>query len=303
MSSPAYRGRFAPSPTGLLHFGSLVAAVASHADARRAGGQWLVRIEDVDETRTRPGAERRILESLAAFGMHSDEPPQRQSERKALYAAALQRLVELGAAYRCSCSRRQVAALARQGIEGPVYPGTCRRDPPAPGQAAAWRLDAGDQVIDFVDRVLGPLQQDLAAEVGDFVIQRVDGYTAYQLAVVVDDREQGITDVVRGVDLLWSTPRQIRLQRLLGWPTPRYAHVPLVYGADGRKLSKRDQAHPVDESAPMPGLRAAWQHLGQQAPPASIDSPQAFWHWAAVHWQIERIPQQRTTRNEIADPL
>jgi glutamyl-Q tRNA(Asp) synthetase len=303
MRTTPYRGRFAPSPTGPLHFGSLVAAVASHADARHAGGEWLVRIEDVDETRTRPDAEPAILAALTAFGMHSDLPPERQSEHKQRYDAALERLVRAGLAFRCNCSRSEVARLGRPGIEGPVYPGTCRQRPPAAGNPAAWRLAVPPGPVTFHDRVLGAITQDVAADVGDFVIRRIDGFTAYQLAVVVDDAQQGISDVVRGADLLWSTPRQILLQRLLGHVTPRYAHLPLVYDSTGRKLSKRDAAHPVDPADPLPALRAAWQHLGQAEAPSSIRSPDAFWHWANAHWRIDRVPRAEKEPHEPADTL
>lgn len=300
MTRPVYRGRFAPSPTGSLHFGSLVAAVASHADARHHAGEWLVRIEDVDETRRRPGAERQILAALAAFGMHSDRPAVRQSARTALYRAALDRLVGLGHAYRCNCSRRTLSAGARIGSEGPVYPGTCRRAAPPPDRPAAWRLAVDGEPVGFHDRVAGAVEQDLERDLGDFVIWRIDGPAAYQLAVVVDDQAQGITDVVRGADLLWSTPRQIRLQRLLDCATPRYAHVPLVYGSDGRKLSKRDAAHPVDTARPVPALLAAWRHLGQAAPERPIADSAAFWRWAVPRWVAERIPQDSRPQCERA---
>jgi glutamyl-Q tRNA(Asp) synthetase len=303
MPTSPYRGRFAPSPTGPLHFGSLVAAVASHADARHAGGEWLVRIEDVDETRTRPDAEVRILGALAAFGMHSDAQPERQSEHKARYDAALDQLVCQGLAFCCNCSRSEVARLGRPGTEGPVYPGTCRRRRPDPDRPLAWRLAVPPGLVSFDDRVVGAIAQDVATDVGDFVIRRVDGFTAYQLAVVVDDAHQGITDVVRGADLLWSTPRQIILQRLLGYSTPRYAHVPLVYDADGHKLSKRDAAHPIDETAPMPALRAAWAHLGQAPAPPGIRSPDAFWAWAVAHWRLDRVPGAGKEQHEPADIL
>lgn len=303
MTSPAYRGRFAPSPTGPLHFGSLVAAVASFADARNRHGQWLVRIEDVDETRSVADAERLILSTLQAFGMRWDEPPVRQSDRKPHYDAALMQLQEMGLAYRCNCSRRLIAEMARIGSEGPIYPGTCRASPPPPEIPVAWRLKVDDETIGFHDRVVGETTQNLAQDIGDFVIRRIDGFTAYQLAVVVDDHEQGITDIVRGADLLWSSPRQIWLQRQLGYPMPRYAHIPLVYGEDGHKLSKSDKAHPIDATKPVRGLRAAWRHLGQIEPPAHLDNPQAFWQWAEAHWQIDRVPRDRNTANERPDPL
>ncbi|MCB1775571.1 MAG: tRNA glutamyl-Q(34) synthetase GluQRS [Gammaproteobacteria bacterium] len=290
MSRTRYRGRFAPSPSGPLHFGSLVAAVASYADARHHHGDWLIRIEDVDETRTRPGAETSILHALTAFGMHADEPPLRQSERKPLYGQALDRLLADDRIYRCSCSRRKIAMIATIGPEGPVYPRTCRRQPPPADAPAALRIEVPAGIITFDDRVVGPVTQDVAQEIGDFVVRRLDGFTAYQLAVVVDDADQGITDIVRGADLLWSTPRQLWLQRLLGFPEPRYAHVPLALDASGRKLSKRDAAHPLDDDDPLPALRAAWQHLGQATPTTSPDSVDAFWRWAIPHWRMDRVP-------------
>lgn len=291
MEPARYRGRFAPSPTGALHFGSLVAAVASHADARHHGGEWLVRIEDVDQTRARRDAETEILTTLAAFGMTGDRPPVRQCERSSIYRDALARLRDAGWAYRCGCGRRRVADDAeRTGPEGPIYAGTCARRPPPDGVETAWRVRVDDSAIAFEDRVVGSVRQRLDEEIGDFVIHRIDGFTAYQLAVVVDDHDQGVTDVVRGADLLWSTPRQIWLQRLLGFPQPSYAHLPLVYGSDGRKLSKRDQAHPVDRIRPLEGLFAAWRHLGQRRPPADIRCVDGFWSWAATSWRIEAVP-------------
>lgn len=303
MTSPIYCGRFAPSPTGPLHFGSLVAAVASFADARSQLGNWLVRVEDVDETRTRPGAEQEILATLQAFGMHWDQPPVRQSERKPLYEAAIAQLRRGGLAYRCNCSRRLIATLATMGAEGPIYPGTCRRNPPPRDMPAAWRIRVEDRTIGFTDRVVGETRQNLAREIGDFIVRRIDGYYAYQLAVVVDDQAQGITDIVRGADLLWSTPRQLWLQQQLGYRTPRYAHIPLAYGADGHKLSKRDTAHPIDAANPVTGLRAAWQHLGQLEPPAELPSAKAFWEWALPRWRIERVPHDRNTGHERTDSL
>ena len=228
MNPTTYRGRFAPSPTGPLHAGSLVAAMASFLDARAHDGAWLLRIEDIDEARALPDAAQSIMQCLQAHGMQWDGKPLWQSRRKALYKAAFERLGD--AVYPCGCSRREIAdsrvGLASDGAA--VYPGTCRHGLP-PGRAArAWRLRVPDQVIRFNDRWIGPVSQHLSIEVGDFVLKRADGYWAYQLAVVVDDAECGITDVVRGADLLDSTARQIHLQRLLGYPTPRYMHVPLL---------------------------------------------------------------------------
>lgn len=258
--APAYRGRFAPSPTGDLHAGSLLAAFGSWLLARRAGGEWLVRIEDLDPPREVPGAAQRQLDALAAFGLRSDRPVVRQSQRHALYAAALQRLLEEDLAFVCHCSRSDLAA------SGGVHR-RCLARGPRPGHAApqpAVRLRVADgATVEFDDRLLGRQRQDVAREVGDFVLRRADGHWAYQLAVVVDDADQGITDVVRGADLLDSTARQILLQRALRLPTPRYAHLPLLLDARGRKLSKSEAAHPLDPADPLPPLRAAWAALGQ----------------------------------------
>jgi glutamyl-Q tRNA(Asp) synthetase len=250
-----YRGRFAPSPTGDLHFGSLLAAFGSWLLARHAGGAWLVRVEDVDPPREVAGASQRQLQALIAFGLHSDEAIIRQSQRGDLYEAALQRLLRQGHAFECHCSRSDLAASG--GVHRRCVAKSPRLDP-------AIRLRVPDgTMITFDDGVRGTQVQDVSHEIGDFVLRRAEGYWAYQLAVVVDDGAQGITDVVRGADLLDSTPRQIYLQRVLGLPTPRYAHLPLVVGADGRKLSKSDAALPVDPRAPLPALHAAWLALGQ----------------------------------------
>ena len=289
MSTSEYRGRFAPSPTGELHFGSLVAAVASFVDARQHDGRWMVRIDDVDQTRTVPGAETSILQTLERFGMHSDEPPIRQSDRNARYRGALRRLQDKDLIYRCVCSRKTIATIARAGREGPIYPGTCRRNPPDGNVPAAWRFQVDHVPIRFTDRVFGELAQDLATDVGDFVVYRVDGFCAYQLAVVVDDADQGITHIVRGADLLWSTPRQLALQRSLGLPPAHYMHIPLVYDEEGRKLSKRDAAHPVDTSRPLDALIAAWRHLGQTEPPPDLHQCDEFWQFAVPNWSVDKI--------------
>jgi glutamyl-Q tRNA(Asp) synthetase len=268
---PGYVGRFAPSPTGPLHAGSLVAALASWLDARAQGGRWLVRIEDVDTPRCIPGADQFILQQLATLGLQPDAPPVWQSQRGDLYAAALQRLQTAGQAYPCACSRKDIAAAAGpQPRHGElVYPGTCR--PGLAGRPArAWRLlTAGAGVIDWQDRRLGTQRQDLEAEVGDFVLKRADGLWAYQLAVVVDDAAQGITDIVRGADLADNTPRQLWLQRLLGLPRPRYLHTPLVLAADGQKLSKQNGAAALDLADPLAALRTAALPLGLRLQAAS----------------------------------
>lgn len=260
-----YRGRFAPSPTGPLHQGSLVAAVASYLDARRQGGRWLVRMEDVDEPRSVPGAADRILRTLEAFGLVWDEPVVYQSRRKELYRAALERLRQVGHVYPCGCTRKEIAdSVSGQGGEVP-YPGTCRNGL-APGRTArAWRVRVADETIAYVDRAQGPQSQNLERAVGDFVLLRADGYFAYQLAVVVDDADQGITDVVRGADLLDSTPRQIYLQQLLGYAMPRFLHVPLVRNEAGEKLSKQTRAAAVEPSGGA--LREALRFLGEEPPP------------------------------------
>jgi len=255
--TPRYRGRFAPSPTGALHFGSLVAALGSWLDARAHDGVWLVRIEDLDPPREVPGAADAQLAMLAAFGLVSDEPVVRQSERGALYDAALQQLADAGWLFECACTRSDLSATA--GIHQ-----RCLR-PVLAGQPHALRLRMPALDIWFEDRVCGRYGQRLDEAVGDLVLRRSDGWYAYQLAVVVDDAAQGITHVVRGADLLDSTPRQIHLQRLLGLPTPVYMHLPLVRDEAGRKLSKSIASLPVDAADPLPALRAAWQHLGQDA--------------------------------------
>lgn len=271
-------GRFAPSPTGPLHAGSLVAALASWLDARARGGRWLVRIEDVDAPRCSAQAEAQILQQLAALGLQPDEPPVRQSGRSALYEAALQRLTDAGLVYPCACTRKEIeGALQAAGVlherhAERVYPGTCRGG--LQGRPArAWRLHTGacgSPVIDWNDRRLGPQRQDVAREVGDFVLQRADGLWAYQMAVVVDDADQGVTDVVRGEDLADNTARQILLQRALGLPTPRYLHTPLVLAADGQKLSKQNGAAALDTSQPVAALAQAARHLGLPDPPGSV---------------------------------
>ncbi|OXI74059.1 tRNA glutamyl-Q(34) synthetase GluQRS [Burkholderia sp. AU31280] len=265
--NPGYRGRFAPSPTGPLHFGSLVGALASWLDARAHDGIWLVRIEDLDGPRTVPGAADDILATLAHFGMTPDEPPVWQSTRDAAYAAALERLVAAGRVYPCGCTRKEIADSLRAVHERHTtlaYPGTCRTG--LHGKPArAWRLrvpDGSDAVVTFDDRWQHTQSQNLATEVGDFVLKRADGQWAYQLAVVVDDADAGITHVVRGADLLDSTARQIYLQRCVGVPTPAYLHVPVVVDANGEKLSKQTGATALERHDPLPALRAAAAHLG-----------------------------------------
>ncbi len=304
---PAYVGRFAPSPTGPLHAGSLVAALASWLDARAHDGRWLVRIEDVDRPRCRDGAAETILRQLAACGLLPDEPPWRQSARDLFYEQASMRLIADGWAYPCGCSRSEIAAACEacgfvrpRGAEW-VYPGTCRSGlrgkparalrlrveaPAAPTVAAHTSGDrpapAAAHVIDWQDRRLGARRQNLATEVGDFVLLRADGCWAYQLAVTVDDAAQGVTDVVRGEDLADNTPRQIHLQRLLGSPTPTYLHTPLVLGEDGEKLSKQNGATALRLDQPVNALQAAGAVLGIRA---DADTPSGWLAAAVALWR------------------
>ncbi len=286
-----YRGRFAPSPTGPLHFGSLVAAVASYCDARAAGGEWLLRIEDVDLPRRRPGAEAQILAALERYGFAWDGPVTRQSERVELYEAALAQLRAAGHVYACACTRRELDTAPIGASGERVYPGTCRDGllPSRQGQSHAFRVRVGNAVLECRDHLQAPQRQDLARDVGDFVVKRADGLFAYQLAVVVDDAEQRITDVVRGADLLASTPRQAFLQGLLSFPTPAYLHVPVAINAAGEKLSKQTHAAPLPV-APVQALVAAWRFLDQLPPPDTPGNAAEFWGWALASWRVARLP-------------
>lgn len=280
---PPYCGRFAPSPTGPLHPGSLLAALGSWLLARHAGGRWLVRVEDVDPPRTVPGAVSGQLATLTAFGLTSDGPVVHQSQRDAVYQAALDRLLREGKAFACHCSRSELAAQG--GIHHHCVARAERAQP-----AVRLRVPPGS-VVEFDDGLQGRIVQDVHAEVGDFVLRRADGYWAYQLAVVVDDGAQQVTDVVRGADLLDSTPRQILLQQALGLPTPRYLHLPLLLGPEGRKLSKSEAALPVDPARPLPALRRAWAQLGQ-APSigAEGDDVGGWLQQAAAGFDPARLP-------------
>jgi len=283
------RGRFAPSPTGPLHFGSLVAALASWLDARHSRGEWLVRIEDVDETRTVPGAADEILRTLESFGLHWDGAIEWQSRRKALYEEALDRLRGAGLAYQCKCSRKEIADSGLRGIEGAVYPGTCRKLQLGADVARAERFIVPAGKVEFDDRVQGHIAQDVAHDVGDFVLKRRDRLHGYQLAVVVDDAGQAITDVVRGADLLQSTPRQIMLQRALGHSTPRYLHFPAATDAAGEKLSKQTLALPVDASRAPSLIAAGLSFLGQ--PAVASRNPVEMLEEAAAQWHVGLIPK------------
>ncbi len=292
----SYRGRFAPSPTGPLHFGSLVAAVGSYLDARARGGEWLVRIEDIDAPRTVPGAADCILRTLEGFGFEWDGEVVFQSRRIDLYHAALVRLQLAKHVYPCSCSRSEIAAAStRPSIDGGLlYPGTCRAGLREGKAARAWRMRVPDREFRFFDRIQGAIRQNLELEVGDFVLLRADGQYAYQLAVVIDDAEQGINSVVRGVDLLDSTARQMWLQVCLGFDSPAYAHLPVVVNVAGEKLSKQTRAEAVDPAGGVALLSRALEFLGQDVPPAPASlSLQEFWRQAVANWDIDRVPAVR----------
>jgi glutamyl-Q tRNA(Asp) synthetase len=292
--SPAYRGRFAPSPTGPLHTGSLVAALGSYLEARANGGAWLVRIDDLDPPRVMRGCADDILRTLEACALEWDGGVVHQSARADAYHSALHALRRTGSVYACACSRREIANAGIVGIEGYVYPGTCRGGLPPGRGARAWRVVTDDAAIVFEDALQGRVEQSLAREVGDFVVYRADRVYAYHLAVALDDAEQGVTHVVRGADLLDSAPRQIYLQRLLGLRTPQYAHLPVVVNEDGEKLSKQTGAPAVDRRNPVPAMLEALRFL-EQEPPAHLQGASAreVMQWAAAHWSLARVPRVR----------
>lgn len=292
-----YTGRFAPSPTGLLHIGSLLTAVASYADARSNGGKWLVRMEDLDPPREMPGAASHILHTLEAFGFEWDGEVAYQSRRYALYEETLCRLQTAGLVYPCHCSRKDWQAGARRGADGFVYNGRCRHPDqrPAPqGKHPARRIRVPDRVIGFSDGIVGGYTQNLAGDIGDFVLLRADGYWAYQLAVVADDAEQGITHIVRGQDLLVSTPRQIYLQQCLGVPTPRYAHLPLLTNTQGQKWSKQTLAPALDLNRREQLLRQVFRYLNLPEAPET-DHPAELLDWAVAHWDMDKVPKHAIT--------
>ncbi len=295
MNNTSYRGRFAPSPPGPMHFGSLGAAVGSYLEARTHRGEWLVRIEDVDTPRCRPEHEYAILRTLDSYGFRYDTKVMRQRERVTEYQKALNRLFHDATIFGCACTRKEIGDSTLGSDGAPVYPGTCRVEIRSGKEARAWRIRVGDQNIAFDDAVQGHIEQNLATEVGDFILLRADGLFAYQLAVVVDDAEQGITHVVRGADLLDSTPRQIFLQHGLGVPTPQYAHLPVVVNATGEKLSKQTLAAPLDDHKPVSSLWQALNFLGQ-SPPDELRgaSLSEFWEWAIIHWSLTKVPKVRT---------
>ena len=285
-----YRGRFAPTPSGPLHFGSLVAALGSYLDAKAHAGEWLVRMEDVDPPRVVAGSADAILRTLEAYGFAWDGPVLWQGTRGEAYQAALETLRAAGRVYGCTCSRKTIAETAREGVDGLVYPGTCRGRPADEGTAQ--RFHVPQRRVTFFDDLLGRVACDVAAECGDFVLKRADGVFTYQLAVVVDDAAQGITHVVRGADLLASTPRQIVLQEALAYPTPAYLHLPVVLDAAGDKLSKQTLAAPLDDADPLPALLRAARFLGLE-PEAVYGSVAEFWGWATRAWRRERLPTVR----------
>jgi glutamyl-Q tRNA(Asp) synthetase len=281
-----YVGRFAPSPTGPLHFGSLVTALASYLDARAHGGKWLVRVEDLDPPREITGSSTLILEQLRALGMDWDGDVLYQSTRLSAYESILEQLEDQKICFRCDCSRQRVS-----GLEG-IYDGRCRSRRLTSAQGLAIRLKIRPETVRFTDTIQGDYAQNLEHEVGDFILRRKDGLFAYQLAVVADDAEQGITHIVRGYDLLSSTPRQIYLQQLLGLPTPSYAHIPIIVNALGQKLSKQHFAEPIDLKNASSLLFSALQFLGMTPPPSLIGAvPVSLVTWGAEHWDIQRVPK------------
>lgn len=287
-----YRGRFAPSPSGPLHFGSLVAAAGSFLEAKAQQGEWLLRMEDVDAPRCSQAAADEILRALEACGLAWDGEVIWQSRRTQAYAAALAQLKAAGRVFACACTRRELADSAIAPDGAALYPGTCRLGLP-PGRAArAWRVAVGDARVSFDDAIQGRMVSDLASAAGDFILLRADGLFAYQLAVVVDDAAAGITHVVRGADLLASTARQIFLQQCLGVPTPNYAHLPVAVNAAGEKLSKQTRAAPVDVSRAAAAVHAALEFLGQRPPDELARAAvHEVWTWARANWRLERVPR------------
>ena len=284
-------GRFAPSPTGDLHFGSLVAAVASFLQARSSGGQWLIRVEDIDPPREIAGSADRILQDLQRFEMRSDQPVLFQNQRSEAYRLAITDLLDRGLAYWCGCSRSELPPSG-------VYPGTCRNGLPKDKSPRSVRLRVGDEPVGFTDLVQGHIEDNLLESVGDFVIRRADGLAAYQLAVVVDDAFQGVTEIVRGADLLSSTTRQIHLQKCLGLATPVYAHHPVATGPDDQKLSKRLGSDPISSLPPSQVLKMALSFLGQPSPDGL--SYKELQGWAIDNWRLSRIPR---SDNVVIDSL
>ena len=293
LSSPqAVRGRFAPTPSGPLHLGSLLTALASWLSARTAGGVWLLRIDDLDTLRCPPGAADTILRQLEAHGLHWDETPRRQSQHLPEYAEALRQLQDRGMLYRCTCTRATLAAESLPGPDDLVYSGRCRAQAGADDGRSALRFQIPEQTLTLNDGVQGLLSRHSAGEIGDFVLRRADGLIAYQLACVVDDRAQAVTDVVRGADLIGSSFRQCALQRALQWTTPLYSHLPVLVEPDGRKLSKQNGATALDSSRAASNLMCCLRLLGQ-LPPTGLDgvAVNEALAWASKHWHLAAVPK------------
>lgn len=287
-----YRGRFAPSPSGMLHFGSLVAAVGSYLDARAHAGEWFIRIEDLDIQRNVIGAADAILHTLEKLGMEWDGEVVYQSRRQHVYRSGLELLQQKGLIYPCGCSRREIADSSILGPRGPIYPRTCLLKTLPEGKPHALRMRTNEDWIAFDDLIQNTHGQRLEKEIGDFVLLRADGIYAYQLAVVIDDAEQGITHIVRGADLLDSTPRQIYLQRQMGLITPQYMHLPVATNSRGEKLSKQTHALPVDVTSAISVLIKVLQFLGQQPPVTLLQGDiHSLWQWASQSWRRDRIPK------------
>jgi glutamyl-Q tRNA(Asp) synthetase len=294
-----YRGRFAPTPSGPLHFGSIVAAVGSYLEARTRGGEWHLRIDDLDPPRVAPGATDSILHCLEQLGFEWDGPVIYQSQRMPAYHAALHRLRQRGLVYPCACTRKEIAERAQMGVEGPVYPGTCRDGMPPEREARAVRLRTTGARVEFDDAVLGLQTRDLERDAGDFVLYRADGVFAFHLASAVDDGELAMTDIVRGADLLESSARQIYVMRLLGLPAPRYAHLPVAVNARGEKLSKQTHADAIDPREPGRVLVSALRFLGQSPPEQlSGENTRVLWDWATTNWCLESVPRKRSLLSE-----
>ena len=292
-----YRGRFAPSPTGKLHFGSLIAAVGSYLDAKSHGGKWLIRIEDLDKPREVPGSSYKILKSLEALGMEWDHEVIYQDQRKDIYESVLTMFNKRKLIYPCTCTRKEISNSSIAGISGQIYAGTCRNNIQKDGYFGAVRIKTNNNIIEFKDTLHGLINQNLQNETGDFILRRSDKIYAYQLAVVVDDFAQGITNVVRGADLLDSTPRQIYLQKLLGYSTPTYTHLPVAVNNNGEKLSKQTKAAHLDISSPVKQLMQAVNFLGQE-PPIELqkENIMSFWEWAFANWNPKKIYKKRIIR-------
>ncbi len=291
-----YRGRFAPSPTGPLHIGSLASAMSSYLEARQHQGSWLLRIDDIDQTRTIPGMDKHIIHALERLGFEWENAACYQSKQQPAYQTALDHLQAKSLLYACRCSRKAWQATASVGVDGPVYPGICRNAAWPYTEDVALRIRTDHQTIHVQDPLHGSIQQSLQTEVGDFIVRRKDGYIAYQLAVVVDDHLAGITHVVRGADLLLSTPRQVYLQQQLGYVTPAYQHTPIILDNQGKKLSKSDAACPVNLERPLTTLNTAW-HLLQNTQIPDMDQVADFWNWATMYWDVNQLRNIKTIGN------